>query len=146
MSASAVSTPAVAAPSKGLNIGLWVVQILLGLAFGSIGLMKITTPVEELAKGMAWITSAGSAGPLLVRFIGVSELAAGFGLILPAAIRVLPFLTPLAGALLGVVMVLAAGVHVLLGEFSALPVNFVLGGLSAFVAWGRFKKAPIAPR
>lgn len=144
MSASpAVSVTATTASPKGLNIGLWVVQVLLAVGFGMAGLMKSTAPVEELAKNMAWINSSGA---LLVRFIGISELAGAIGLILPAATRILPVLTPVAAALLAVVMVLAAGVHVFLGEFSALPVNFVLGGLAAFVAWGRFKKAPIAPR
>ena len=35
--------------------------------------------------------------PLLVRFIGLSELAGAVGLLLPAATRIAPALTPLAG-------------------------------------------------
>jgi hypothetical protein len=39
-------------------------------------------------------------------------------------------------------MVLAAGVHVSIGE---LPVvNVVLAVVGGFVGWGRFRKAPIA--
>lgn len=137
----AVSSPA--QPSKGLHLSLWIVQVLLGVAFLAAGLMKATTPIADLAAKMSWVASAGAP---LVRFIGVSELLGGLGLILPAATRIKPLLTPLAGAALALVMVLAAGTHVALGEYGALAPNFVLGGLAAFVAWGRFKQAPIAPR
>jgi putative oxidoreductase len=132
-----------AAPSKGLNIGLWVVQGLLGLAFTMAGVMKSTQPIAALAEKMIW---PGVVPEALVRFIGVSELLGGLGLILPAATRIKPGLTPLAAAGLATVMVLAAIFHVSRGEFGGLPVNFVMGGLMAFVAWGRFKKAPITPR
>jgi len=81
-----------------------------------------------------------------VRFIGVSELVASVGLILPSVTRIAPKLTPLAAAGLVVIMVLAMGYHVRLGEMHALPNSIILGGLAAFVAWGRFRKVPIAPR
>jgi hypothetical protein len=38
---------------------------------------------------------------------------------------------------------MAAGFHASLGEFASLPVNVLLGALAGFVAWGRFKAAPI---
>ncbi len=128
--------------SKALNVGLWVVQVLLALAFGMAGVMKTTTPIAELALKMSWVSQA----PALVRFIGVSELAAAVGLILPAATRIKPVLTPLAALGLVVVMVLASAFHHSRGEAHALPVTFVLGGLAAFVTWGRLRKAPISPR
>jgi len=67
-------------------------------------------------------------------------------MLLPALTRIKPILTPLAGVGLAVVMVLAAGFHVMRGELSALPINLAFGGLAAFVAWGRLQKAPISPR
>lgn len=127
-------------PSVGLHRALWGVQILLGLAFLAAGGWKASTPMDELAKALPWVATAPSA---LIRFIGVSELLGGLGLILPSALRILPRLTPLAGALLALVMVLAAGFHASRGEFDALPANAVLGGLALFVAWGRTKAAPI---
>ncbi len=129
--------------SRGLHIGLWVAQVLLAVAFGMAGLLKATAPMAELAQKM---TLAVVAPEALVRFIGLSELAAVLGLILPALTRIRPGLTPLAAASLTGVMVLAAGFHLSYGEFQSLPINFVLGTLAAFVAWGRFKKAPISPR
>jgi uncharacterized membrane protein YphA (DoxX/SURF4 family) len=107
------------------------------------GIMKATQPMAELATNVPWTAVVGMP---LTRFIGVSELAGGLGLILPALSRVRPGLTPLAGAGLALVMLLAIAYHVPRGEFQALPMNVILGGLAAFVAWGRFRKAPIPAR
>ena len=130
-------------PSKALHIALWVAQVLLALAFLSAGVMKLFTPIDELVQKMPWAADMPVA---LVRFIGASELAGGLGMILPAATRIRPVLTPIAAIGLITVMVLAMGFHLTRAEPQALPVNLALGGLAAFVAWGRLKKAPIAPR
>jgi len=130
-------------PSKGLNIGLWVAQVLLALVFGMAGAMKTVTPIDELAKSLPWVTDTPVA---LVRFIGISEFAAALGMILPSALRIRPILAPLAGAGLVVIMALAAMFHLSRGEAPVTPVNLVLGGMAAFVAWGRYAGAPIAPR
>ena len=127
----------------GMRIALWIVQVLLALAFGFAGVMKSTAPIAELAEKMVW---PGALPEPLVRFIGASELLAAIGLILPSATRIKPGLTPLAAAGLVVVMTLAVLFHISRGELHALPINGVLGGLAAFVAWGRWKRAPIAPR
>ena len=106
------------------------------------GVMKTTAPVAELAKNLNWVADM----PWLVRFIGASELAGALGLILPSLTRIMPRLTSLAGLGLFTVMVLASGFHVVRGEFGGLPITFVLGGLAAFVAWGRYRGAPINAR
>jgi putative oxidoreductase len=129
--------------NKKLNIALWSVQILLALTFAMAGITKLTTPTLELANQMSWVHHFPRWMPNL---IGDAEIAGALGLILPSAFRVLPILTPLAAAGLFGVMLSAAGFHIAVGEYGILPVNFVLGGLSAFVLWGRLKKAPIAPR
>ena len=129
--------------SRALHITLWVVQALVGVAFTFAGITKVTQPMEVLATQMPWTAVVGTA---MTRFIGASELLGGLGLLLPSLTRIRPQLTPLAGLGLALVMVLAAGFHVSRGELQMLPVNLILGGLAAFVAWGRFRKAPIAPR
>lgn len=127
-----------------MNILLWLVQILLACAFGMAGAMKSTQPVEVLAaNGIAWAPHLPLA---LVRFIGISEFLGAVGLILPALTKIKPFLTPLAALGLLTIMILAMGFHVSRGEAGALPANIVLGGLAAFVAWGRTSKAPIAQK
>ncbi|SFT15935.1 DoxX-like family protein [Sulfitobacter marinus] len=130
--------------SKGWNIGLWVAQALLAAMFLMAGATKLTSGSAELvAMGMGW---AENAPFLLIKFIGLAEVAGGLGLILPAATRIMPRLTKWAAVGLCIVMVLAAGVHVFRGEFEVVPVNAVLFALAALVIWGRTNKAPIAPR
>ena len=130
-------------PARGLHVALWGVQGLLGLAFLLAGVMKSTQPIETLGQNMPW---ALAVPPALVRVIGVSELLGALGLVLPSALRVAPKLTPLAAAGLVLVMALAGAFHATRGELGALPINLVLGGLAAFVAWGRLQAAPIAGR
>jgi uncharacterized membrane protein len=116
-----------------MNIALWIVQGLLGAMFVLAGAMKATQAKEKLAK-MAW-TARWSAST--IKFIGVSELLIGLGLILPQATGILPVLTPVAAIALGLVMVLAAVDHARSKEMKEVVVNVVILGLAAFVAYGR---------
>jgi putative oxidoreductase len=128
---------------KGLHIALWVAQVLLALMFIMTGFMKLGQPIEELAKSLPWVTQVPAA---FVKFIGISELLGGFGLLLPAALRIKPILTPWAAIGLAVIMVLASGFHLSRGESSVIGMNLVLAAIALFIAWGRFKKAPIYPK
>ena len=139
----AIATAVPATSNRGLRITLWAVQIVLGGVFMMAGLFKATQPFDVVSAAMPWPAVVGEG---LTRFIGVSEFLGGIGLLLPAATRIRPGLTALAGAGLALVMVLAMGFHTFRGEFAVLPFNLVLGSLAAFVAWGRFRKAPIRPR
>jgi hypothetical protein len=69
----------------------------------------------------------------------------GVGLILPAMTGVKPKLTPLAAFGLTLVMILAAVFHIARGEYNFVPTNLVLGGVAAFIAYGRLFVRPIAP-
>lgn len=125
--------------SKTLHIALWVVQGLLAFAFGMSGFMKISKPADQLVQmGMSFVANYE---PQTVVIIGITELLGALGLILPAALRILPFLTPLAASGLSIVMILATQYHASHGE--PFVVTVVLLVLALFVAWGRFKKAPI---
>lgn len=125
--------------SKALHIGLWVAQVLLAAAVGMAGFMKMTAPIEQLAQnGMSFVTHYQ---PGTVRFIGITEVLAALGLILPSALRILPKLTALAAAGVSVLMLLAAQYHLSNNE-SAIA-TFVLFAIAVFIAWGRFKQAPI---
>ncbi len=126
-----------------MKVALWIAQALLALAFLAAGAMKLTQPMETLATAMAWTTAVPEA---LVRLIGAAEILGALGLVLPAATRILPRLTPLAAALRAVVMLLASAFHLTRGEAMMVPINLILIALLAFVAWGRTTRAPIAPR
>ena len=130
-------------PSKALHVGLWVVQGLLGAMFLAVGAMKATQPIAVLVDTLGW---PAAVPPALVRVIGVAEFLGGLGLILPAATRVKPMLTPLAAVGLATVLLFATMFHISRGELGALPLPLVLGAVAAFIAWGRAAKAPISPR
>jgi len=129
-------------PSRALHITLWVVQVVLALAFGAIGLTKLTTSEADLMQQSAELIEKYGVG--LIRFIGIAEILGALGLILPAALRILPILTPLASLGLAIIMVLATALHASKGEPIVTQVVFLL--LTLFVVWGRFSKAPISAR
>jgi putative oxidoreductase len=129
---------------RNWNIGLWVAQVLLAVVYAMAGSMKLMQPIEALvASGM---TYAGDFPEVLTRFIGAAEILGAIGIILPAATRFLPRLTPLAALGFSVIQVLAMILHASRGEFAILPMNVVLLALSFLVLWGRERKAPISPR
>ncbi|MEX1019847.1 MAG: DoxX family protein [Litorilinea sp.] len=122
---------------------LWLLQILVAVAFLGAGFMKLTAPIDELAQTMTWVTAL----PVwLVRFIGLVEIAGALGLVLPALTRIQPQLTPLAGAALVLVMLLATVFHIVRGEFGLVLPNIVLMVLAGLVAYGRGKLLPISPK
>ena len=126
--------------NKVIHISLWVAQVLLAIMFIMAGVMKSSQPIEVLAESLPWVLSTPAA---LVRFIGVSELLGGLGLILPALLRIKPFLTVWAALGLALIMVLAAIFHIMEGEYSVIGMNFLFMAIALFVAWGRSKKVVI---
>jgi hypothetical protein len=132
-----------ARPAKGINVALWIVQVLLALFFLFAGFNHGLRPIDEAAKMAPWVASVPVA---LVRFIGFAELAGALGLVFPAATRVAPRLTPLAALGLALVMGLAIPFHILRGEAKVIGMHIIVVGLALFVAWGRARRAPIASR
>ena len=119
-----------------MTYALWIVQVLLALLFVFAGGMKLVLPLDQLAGPFPL------PGPFL-RFIGAAELLGGFGLILPAALRIRPGLTPLAAAGLVIIMIGATVITLLGREFGGAAISFVVGVLAVFVAYGRWRLAPI---
>ena len=125
-----------------MNIALWVVQILLALAFGMAGIMKVTQPIVRLETRMGgWVKDVGPRG---VRLIGTLEILGAIGLILPAVTGILPWLTPVAAVGLAMIMIGAMITHGRRSEYSTIGVNVVLLLLALFVVYGRFVIVPIS--
>ncbi|WP_371785168.1 DoxX family protein [Streptosporangium subroseum] len=118
-----------------MNVILWVVQALLAAAFLMGGLTKATKSRSELSGKMSWVEDFSDGQ---VKTIGIVEVLAAVGLILPALTGILTVLTPLAAAGLVITMIGAAIVHARRGEYPGIAVNIVLLVMAAFVAWGRF--------
>jgi uncharacterized membrane protein YphA (DoxX/SURF4 family) len=131
--------------SLGWRMGLWSVQVALAFLFAASGGMKVfMSPEAQAAMGMK---DALDIPVLLLRFIGVCEIAGAFGMILPALTRIIPRLTPLAALGFATIQILAIGFHFTRGELAMMaPINLTLLGMSLFVLWGRTQKAAITPR
>lgn len=119
-----------------MNTALWIVQAVLALVFVASGFEKLTKSRDELvAANRGW---AADATDWQVNAIGILEIFAVVGLIVPAALDIIPILTAVAAT--GVVALMGAAMitHVRRHEVQMLPINIVLGALALFVAIGRF--------
>lgn len=125
-----------------MEIVVWIVQILLAVAFVMAGVMKVTQPIPKLEERMAWVKSINRRS--LVRVIGVLELLGGLGIILPAITGVVPQLSVLAAGGLVLTMIGALVLHIIRKDSFAhyLP-SLVLGLLAAFVLYGRLVAVPL---
>ncbi|MBV9181883.1 MAG: DoxX family protein [Acidobacteria bacterium] len=134
--------------AKTMNIALWILQVLWGVLFCFTGFGKVMCYRPDvwdhtLQQPVPWFSPVPQG---LFVFIGVCEFLGSVGMILPAMTGVKPKLTPFAAIALLVVMILAAAFHIARGEFRFfLPLNLVLGGVAAFIAYGRLFVRPLAP-
>jgi uncharacterized membrane protein YphA (DoxX/SURF4 family) len=123
-----------------MNIALWVLQILLALAFFAHGWIFLF-PSAEMAAMMN-----ASLSPAFRLFLGVAEMLAAIGLILPGLTRIQPWLVAAAAAGLMVVMVSATVWHTIRHEAGSALTTAMLFVVAAFVAYMRWRVRPILPR
>jgi uncharacterized membrane protein len=122
-----------------MDTALWVLQVLLALAFAAAGLNHATQRGRGSGR-MAWMLAVPK--PALTT-IGLLEIAGAAGLVLPAATGIALWLTPLAAALLALVVVFAAVFHLRRdGEGMNAAMNLVIAALAGFVAYGRLVLEP----
>ena len=74
-------------------------------------------------------------------FLGVAEVLAAVGLMLPGITRILPWLVPSAAAGVMVVMIAATLWHIAGAEYSSAPITLVLLAMATFTAHGRSTRA-----
>jgi putative oxidoreductase len=123
-----------------MNIVLWVLQVLLAVAFFAHGWMFLSPPPEIAVQMNA------SMPRWFQLFLGVAEVAAAAGLILPGVTRILPWLVTWAAAGIMIVMVSATVWHVARGEMSSAAITLVLLAMATFVAYMRHRVRPIRAR
>ena len=123
-----------------MNIALWVLQVLLAAVFAAHGLMFLNPP-PEIA-----VLMNESLPRWFQLFLGVAEVAAAVGLILPGITRILPQLVPAAAAGIVIVMVGATIWHIVRAEYSSAAITALLLVMAAFTAHGRWRRLPIRPR
>jgi putative oxidoreductase len=123
-----------------MNILLWVLQGLLALAFLAHGGLFLFPPA-------AMVDQMNASLPRWFQlFLGVAEVLAGVGLTLPGLTRIQPWLVSWAAAGIMIVMIGATGFHLMRGELSSAAVTVVLLAMAAFVAYMRWRVAPIRAR
>jgi hypothetical protein len=123
-----------------MNVVLWVLQVLLALAFFAHGALLLFPPAAIAAQMYAsfprgfWL------------FLGVAEISAAVGLTLPGLARIQPWLVPSAAAGIMIVMVSATIYHLSRGEVSSAVSTVVLLAMATYLAYMRWRVAPIPPR
>jgi uncharacterized membrane protein YphA (DoxX/SURF4 family) len=123
-----------------MNLVLWVLQVLLAVAFAAHGWMMLFPPPEIAVQMDANLPRWFSL------FIGVAEVAAAIGLILPGLTRIMPFFVTWAAIGIMIIMVSATGFHAVRGEYSSALTTFVLLLMATFLVYGRSHLRPIAAR
>ena len=122
-----------------MNIALWILQGLLAALFLFAGGVKLVMSIEEMTKQVP-------LPGLFLRFIALCEVLGAIGLILPGLLRIRPGLTPLAAAGLVIIMIGATVLTLLTGDIAMALIPLVVGLLSAFVAYGRWRLSPLSAK
>lgn len=124
-----------------MNLALFITGGLLaaGLLIG--GAIKLIVPAETLAatRPGAWV---GEVGGTRVKIIGVLEILAALGLVLPAGLGLAPVLIPISAVCVGLLMIGAVILHLRRREPLLLAAPLVYLAAAGFVAGGRFGPEP----
>ncbi|GAA2430712.1 DoxX family protein [Actinomadura vinacea] len=118
-----------------MNLALWIAAGLLAAVALVGGITKTFVPKERLAAqhGGEWTRNAGVG---FVKTLGVLELLAAVGLVLPAALDIAPVMVPVTALCWILLMVGAMVTHGRLGQFKLVMVNSVYLLLAAFIVGG----------
>lgn len=124
-----------------MNILLWIVQSLLALLYLAGGAYK-TFSFAEVAEGMPALPLVGW------QVLGVIEIVGGLLLVIPAALKWMPSLTPLAALVLTLETLLVSAIYarysLAIAATNPLVWSVVMALLVGFVAYGRYVLEPIA--
>jgi uncharacterized membrane protein YphA (DoxX/SURF4 family) len=123
-----------------MNIVLWIVQVLLAVAFFAHGWLFLMPPA-------AMVDQMNASLPRWFQLLlGVAEVLAAVGLILPGLTRILPWLVTWAACGIMIVMVSATVFHLARREMSSAATTLVLLAMAAFVAYMRGRVVPVRAR
>ncbi len=126
-----------------MNLAVWIVTGLLAAVALLGGMTKSFLPKEKLAAahGGEWTANVSTG---FVRTLGVLELLAAVGLIVPAVVDVAPVMVPVTAVCWILLMIGAMITHGRLGQYKLVLLNVAYLAMAAFIAWGRFDLAPFA--
>jgi DoxX-like family len=122
-----------------LHVLLWIAQGFLALFFFGGGAPKV------LGRGIDGWVGFSDLPRAEVILIGVTEVLAAVGLVLPEATGILPWLTPLAAIGLAVIGLMAAGFHVRANEYLNVLETSLLACIAAVITIGRWDLITSSP-
>lgn len=125
-----------------MNTTLWIVASVLSAGFllgGGALLLLSKEKYRALGANQHWVDDFG---PGHLKAIAVIKITGAVGLVLPAAVNVLPGLVPLAACGLMLFMSGAATTRFRRSEWLYMGGDVLFLALFAFVAWGRFSLEP----
>jgi hypothetical protein len=119
-----------------MNLTLWIAAGLLAVVALVGGVTKTFVPKAKLAAqhGGEWTAHASVR---FVKGLGVLELLAAVGLILPAVLGIGAVMVPVTALCWVALMIGAMVTHGRLGQPGLVALTSVYLALAAFVAWGR---------
>lgn len=122
-----------------MNIGLWVIQIVLALHTSIGAVWKFSHSAEQTMPSLKAIPHV-----VWLALIGF-ELLCVLGLILPIFNRPLALLAPIAALGIAAEMLLFTGVHIRSGDANSGPMIYWLGvaAICALFAYGRLVLNPL---
>lgn len=110
---------------------LKAVRWVFGVFFIGTGVIHLVLP-PGLPGSMSWMYEMSDQLHVVA---GVAEILGGAGLIVPWPSSVRARVRALAAAGLALVMIGAAGWHLLRGELASIPPNIVVAGVLAYLAY-----------
>jgi hypothetical protein len=124
-----------------MDVALLIVAGLLAAVLVFSGSAKVFVPRKRLADAPlgGWTADASDG---FVKSLGVLELLAAVGLILPAVVDIAPVLVPVAASGVVLLMIGAMITHGRRHEPLGVALNLTYLAMAAFVAWGRFVAEP----
>jgi uncharacterized membrane protein YphA (DoxX/SURF4 family) len=87
-----------------MNLALWIVTVVLAIAFLASGIIKLNMSKNKIkdTPGGEWVEDFSSRA---VKGVGVLEILAAIGLIVPAVLGIAPVLVPVAAVGLVLMMI-----------------------------------------
>jgi uncharacterized membrane protein len=106
-----------------MTVSLWFLQGFLCAIFLMVGCAKVLLPKDKLHQAMPIYSNV----PLKwVRVLGIFEILAAAGILLPSLLGIAPYMTSVTATVLAVAMAAAAAVHAGRKEYKQLSLPTLL--------------------
>lgn len=118
-----------------MNVLLWICQVLLAAALAGFGATRLLRSKAQVVAAFPYLEQFPGGA---IKALGLLEMLAGIGLVLPGVTGIAPVLVPWAAV--GALALAAGGtiVHLRRSEQQPAAINVIFIALLIFIAWGRF--------